>query len=185
MNNKSIEDMDKPVPIIGDGAIASPDMAHGRLIPVLILDCSEHSKLLNLIHIHEHTPPGDVVSKWGYKRFNSRIVFLVLNFTSPSEVQVVLSFDLQKQHTVVDAIVQSRGVYLQPVESGKKVLTGLGQSKILVEIPSSTELQDWDKRLLKQIVKRLRSDGLNKKTAQQVAIKHLNTMREISKLQTS
>lgn len=53
------------VPIVGDGAIANPDLGDGRIVPVLIVDCEGFSALEDLISLHQGLPPGDVVSMWG------------------------------------------------------------------------------------------------------------------------
>lgn len=63
------------IPIVGDGALISPDVADRRLIPVLILDCVKHGSFKNLINIHQNTPPGDVTSTWAFKRFYSKNMY--------------------------------------------------------------------------------------------------------------
>lgn len=167
------------IPIFKDGAIASTETANCRLIPILILDCENHKELFNLIHIHQNTPPGDVVSKWGVKRLNSRHVYLDLTFLKPVEYYAVFKFDLRKQSALADGIVQARGVYLQPRESGEKVLDGINEPKILIEIPPGTTLKDWDTRLAKNIVKNLKNEGLSKKESKAVAKEYLRRTREI------
>ena len=167
------------IPIVGDGAIATIDTGEGRLIPVVILDCENHKEFLNLINIHQHTPPGDARSTWGYKRFNRRFVFLILEFSKPSEIEISIRFDLLKQPALADGIVQARGVYLQPSKYGRRVLDGLASPKIMVEIPSLTKLNNWDELLIKQLTKKLKKKGLSKKEATLVAKEHLIRMREM------
>jgi len=167
------------VPIVGDGAIATSDTAGGRVIPVLVLDCKNHKQLLNCIYLHENTPPGDVVCTWGTKAFNSKYAFLLLKFSKPSEVEIALKFDLDTQAGIADGIVQSNGVYLQPKESGSRVVEGLDNPKILVEVSPKTKLNNWDELLLKRVVKRMKKKGMSRKQAKKAASDFLNRTREM------
>lgn len=137
MKNKAIRE-DILVPIVGDGAIATHATAEGRTIPVLILDCDRHKEFLNLIYLHENSLPGDVICTWCIKRFDSQTIFLMLEFERPSMVRIMFHFDLARQALLADGIVQSRGVYLQPKESGQRVSEGINQPKILVEVHPET-----------------------------------------------
>lgn len=164
------------VPIVGDGAIAITDAAEGRSIPVLILNCENHRELLNLIYLHENSPPGDVMCTWGA---NKRYAFLLLDFSRPSKVKVGLKFNLESQGGLADGIVQSQGVYIQPSESGQRVSEGLDNPKILIEVSPKTKLSDWDERLLTAIGDRLKRNGMPRKQATVVAKEFLNRTREI------
>ncbi|MGK0270499.1 MAG: hypothetical protein ACI88H_001145 [Cocleimonas sp.] len=163
------------VPIISDGAIATSDAGDGRAIPVLVLDCENHKDLLNLIYLHENSPPGDVDCTWGA---NKAYAFLLLRFNKPSEVDVGIKFDLSRQANLADGIVQSRGVYLQPRESGTRVSCGLDNPKILIEVPPLTKLDDWDQRLHDSIVKSMRREGLSRKQAKLASVEALMRSRE-------
>ncbi|HFK2923599.1 hypothetical protein ACSZN3_05675 [Aeromonas hydrophila] len=174
--------MNKPtqyIPIISDGAIARRDLGEGKIIPVLVLDCTNHPDFLNLIYIHKTTPPGDVVSRWGYSIFNKRYVVLELTFSKPVEVSVQIKFDLRSQAALADSIVQSKAVYLQPSESGIRVIEGLDKPKIVIEIPPKTKLPKWDEILLHQIAKHLKEKGLDRKQSKDAAKQHLERIREL------
>ena len=176
MKNKSTS----YVPLVRDGAVASPEIGDGRLIPVLILDCSNHPQFLNLVHVHQKTPPGDVVSRWGYNPLNKRFVELKMNFVKPVDLEVRVQFDLRTQAAIADSIVQAKSVYLQPAESGRRVIDGLDKPKIIIEVPPQTKLLKWDSMLLKQIEKKMKHDGVGKKTARNAAKQHLARMRELT-----
>lgn len=178
MKNKKIEEK-ICVPIVGDGAIAIGGTAGGRVIPVLILDCDNNKELLNCIYLHENTPPGDVVCTWGTKAFNSKYVFLLLQFSRPSEVEVVLKFDLDTQRVLADGIVQSNGVYLQPKESGKRVIMGLDKPKILIEVSPETKLERWDEILLKRISRKMKKSGMSRRQANIASLEALARSREM------
>lgn len=167
------------VPIVGDGAIAIQTTADGRIIPVLILDCDRHKELLNHIYLHENSLPGDVICKWAVQFFNTSSVFLVLDFVRPSTTQALLQFDLSRQALLADGIVRSCGVYLQPKESGCRVIEGLGQPKILIEVHPQTKLSNWDSILLKAIRKHMRTKGLSRSQAKTASEDFLKRGREM------
>lgn len=162
------------VPIVGDGGIATAGTAEGRIIPVLILDCKNHKELLNHIDIHQSVKVGDVNSTWGVNKKNA---FLLLEFLRPSCFKIGVKFDLETQFVLADGIVQARGVYLQSGDSGLGVVEGLGQPKVLIEIPPGTKLHDWDKVLLAALTKRFKRKGLRKRQAMDAAKEALNLTR--------
>ncbi len=168
---------EKIVPIISDGAIATNGTADGRAIPVLILDCKNHKSLLNHIYLHQNTLPGDVISKWGA---NKQSAYLMLNFSRPTELDVVLKFNIGKQGNLIDGIMRSQGVYLQPSESGLKVSEGMSNPKIIIEVPLATKLPDWDKTFLKAITQRMKHEGgMSRKIAHEAATEYISKMREM------
>lgn len=154
-------------------------MADGRIIPVLILDCSAHQELYELILLHEHTPPGDATLTWGRKRFDKKHVFLKIEFSRPLVTRVMLSFTLERQAALVDGIINSRGVYLQPLQSGRRVTEGLDKPKIIVEVPSSATFPEWPKLHRDTIVRTYRSQGAPRTVADALADQHLARLKEI------
>jgi hypothetical protein len=64
MKRKTKMDDSHFVPIVSDGAIATGGTADGRAIPVLVVDCENHKEVLNLVHLHTDSPPGDVNCTW-------------------------------------------------------------------------------------------------------------------------
>ena len=131
-----------------------------------------------MVHIHQNTPPGDVVSRWAYSPLNKRFVELKLVFKKPVELEIRVRFDLRTQSGIADSIVQAKSVYLQPNESGDRVIDGMDEPKVLIEVPPQTKLPKWDSMLLTQITKRLKKDGVSKKAAKNAAKQHLETIRE-------
>lgn len=172
------------VPIVGDGAIGNPDIGEGRLIPVLILDCKNHSTLHDLILIHADTPPGDVVVTWGRRIFDKKHVYLTLDFSRPVVTSAALCFDISKQGGLVDWIINARAVYLQPLASGTKVSEGLDQPKIVVEIPPETALSNWGAIYKNSVIKTYRKGGCTRAEAKEAAEQHLARLRELSAMRT-
>lgn len=169
----------KLVPIVGEGAISDPDWGNGRLIPVLILDCSVHQPLEDLILVHQDTPPGDVTTTWSRKLLNKNEVFLNFEFSRPVETKATVAFDLSSHGGLIDCIINVRGVYLQPLTSGPKVSEGLGKPKILVEVPPTSTFPGWNDLYTDSIEKFYRKRGLSKAQAQLAAKDHIARLREI------
>jgi hypothetical protein len=164
------------VPIVGDGAIATCDTGEGRSIPVLIVDCENHKEVLNLVHLHAESPPGDVVCTWGINKKNA---VLLLSFSKPAELTFGLMFDLQSQAGLADGVVQAQGVYIQPSVFGMRVAEGLDNPKILVEVSPQTKLPDWDERLSKAMSHRMRSYGMSRRQAKNAAKEYFKRTREL------
>lgn len=168
----------KIVPIVGDGAIGDPTLLNGRLLPVLILDCSVHQALHDLIQIHQHTPPGDVVTWWSWNPLSRRNVYLNFEFKMPIETTATIAFDVASQGGIVEWIINARGVYLQPLSSGPRVSEGLLNPKILVEVPSTSTFPIWKNLHRKTIEKQYKKHGLSSKQAKQAAEQHLARMHD-------
>lgn len=167
------------VPLVGDGVIGDPNWGDGRLIPVLILDCAVHPPLEDLILVHKDTPPGDVTTTWCWKLLSKKQVFLKFHFHQPVETSAVIAFDVSSQGGIVDWIINVRGVYLQPLTSGARVLEGMGKPKILVEVPPSATFPGWKEIYLKNLEKSYRRRGLSRIHAESAAKDHVARLREI------
>jgi hypothetical protein len=164
--------------IVADGAIATQHTADGRLIPVLILKNENNNNLESLIKIHADTP-GDAQSMWAKQRFNSKTMFLIFKFKKPLEVEMIIEFDLSKHHILVDAITCSNGVYLQLGDEGDNVSKDVNAPKILVEVPSGTIIDNWDKTLRKIIIIKLLKSGFSRQEAFTASIEHIARQREL------
>lgn len=167
------------VPIVADGAIGHPDILDGRILPVLILDCAKHQALEDVIHAHEHTPPGDCTTTWKWKLLSRRHVYLQLDFRFPIETTAVVAFEVATQGALVESIINTRCVYLQPLSSGELVSEGLGMPKILVEVPATTTFPIWDALHRRALEKRYKKKGLSSKQAREAVTQHLARMHDI------
>ncbi|MCK7598087.1 hypothetical protein M0G74_12465 [Microbulbifer sp. CAU 1566] len=163
------------VPVVRTGGIATAELGEGRLIPVLILDCKNHKSLLELIYLHEDSPPGDVKCTWGA---NSKFFYLLFDFSRPTEVSCGVKFEISSQWRVADGIVRAKGVYLQPIDSGENVLAGIHNSKVLVEVSPEAKMEDWDARIIKFLRKKLRKNGFTRKDSISASKSTLDENRE-------
>jgi len=160
-NKVFIESMDY-LDLVGDGAIANSKTADGRLIPVLILDTRIKKTLEHLVNMHDDAELGDVTSIWAVKRFNYKSVSLVLYFENPIELKLAISFDVTKNASLIEGILISKAVYLQPGSPGDRIRHNINAPKILVEIPKETTFEKWDKILNKAITKKLKKEGVRR-----------------------
>ncbi|MHA6195435.1 hypothetical protein ACX3YG_13800 [Pseudomonas wadenswilerensis] len=171
----------KTVTIAGESFIANPSVGDGRLIPVLLLDCTNLPEFKHLLLIHQHVTYGDIISRWGYDFFNSRFAELELTFLKPVELKFSITFDLRTQPGIADSIVQARSVYLQTNEFGSHLANNIESPRVMIEIPPMTKLSNWDSILLKQITKKLKNDGISKKLVKDAALQHLQRIREFNR----
>jgi hypothetical protein len=179
MSRKSIE-LSNTIKIVGDGAIAMPDIGDGRLIPVLIVDCDSRRDLFDMVMAHQDTPPGDVTVTWGRAFFSRKSVYLILEFKKPVETKAVIEFDIAKYGGTADLIINARAFYFQPKDSGTRVIEGLDKPKIIIEVPYETKLDDWDSILHNYLVKKFKKQGATKKEAIAAAQAHLENFRKMS-----
>ena len=88
-----------PVPIVGDGIVATAAQTYGRNIPILILDTSTRPDIETLVRAHGELGPGDAISGWSFKTrlgLGLAAPMLVLKFTKPSQCLVMIEFDLEE-----------------------------------------------------------------------------------------
>lgn len=176
--NRKISGASK-VPIVGDGAIATQAIGEGRMVPVLIVDCSEKVELRDLIYAHEDTESGDAATTWATEKWKKDKVLLLLEFTSPSNLEILLQFEVKKYGGVIDGILHSHALYLQPTESGSRVSEGMDKAKILVEIPDTDFLPEWEKIYTNCLQKSFKKSGFSKSEAKKAAVQHKENLRDI------
>ncbi|HCZ9048365.1 TPA: hypothetical protein O4F77_000419 [Vibrio alginolyticus] len=162
-----------------DGAMANTFTADGRLIPHLIIDVGEDEGLMTLVKVHQDTTPGDVESQWGTKRFSAKSVYLILRFFRPVELEIVIEFDMSKHHHVIDGIVQTKTVYIQPGTIGDKLSDDINAPKILVEIPARTTFGEWDNMFKKYIGKKLKKEGVGRKELKKAVDDYVTLRRNV------
>jgi hypothetical protein len=149
----------------------------GRLIPVVIVDASQNTDVQNLISLHQYTPPGDVNSTWAFRRFDSKYIFLKLEFLRPVNTTIYIPFGLEKYASLVSGVMISRAMYLQPFGSGSSVAEGINKPKILIEV--SAEFEGWGGIQKKTLINKYKKLKYTKKEASAMADEHISRMTEI------
>ncbi|HCI6640827.1 TPA: hypothetical protein NPP35_001625 [Klebsiella variicola subsp. variicola] len=172
MQNKVKIELNDYLNLINDGAIANTKTADGKLIPLLIVDTSVNKNLTHLVNMHEGNNIGDVTSLWAYKRFDHRYVSLVLFFERPVEMKLAISFEVLRHAPLIEGILISKALYLQPGKPGDKIGDDFSAPKILVEIPERTTFDIWESILNKAIKKKLKKEGVQRKNLKKAADEH-------------
>lgn len=166
------------VSVASDGGMAHPDIKDGHIIPVLIVDCANNGALIDLCHLHQDMPPGDVSAVWTWKLLSKRYVYLKLEFIKPVKVTASIKFDVRKQGGLVCGIISNHAFYLQPLAFGAKVSEGFGKSNILIEVPSKVVPPNWNASFEDQMVKRYRQEGYDRTQARQAAKQYMKRANE-------
>ena len=146
----------EPVPIVADGSIATVAVGDGRMIPLLILDTSKRSDIEDMVKAHHlMESQGDIISVWGQPDtfFDTGSVRLLLTFERPSRCQLLLQLDIKKYGGLVDNIILSQGLYIQPGRPGDRLRTTFNNPRVLAEVPSRKFQPEWTKMLRKALRK--------------------------------
>jgi hypothetical protein len=109
--------------------------------------------------------------------FDKNHIFLRLEFQRPVFTDVTLQFSLEKHLGLVDGIMKSKGLYLQPSEFAVRVSHGIDKPKILIEVPST--FPSWDALHFELVAKRFRRDGASRADAKLLAREHVKRLSEI------
>ncbi|MCP4316489.1 MAG: hypothetical protein GY789_10850 [Hyphomicrobiales bacterium] len=168
----------RPVPIVGDAAIAAAAIGDGRLIPLIILDTTDRPDLDELIRVHEYLPPGDVDIQWAVLPGAVGKIALVLSFKRPIRVVAILEFDIVKEGFLIDQILRARILYLQSGRPGGRFVTNQNAPKIFVEVPDTGIRGQWDKLFHKYVAAHLKAQGLSRHQARSAARQTIREFRD-------
>ena len=171
-----------PVPLVSSAAIATVNAADGRLVPLVIIDCSSRPDIDLFIRAHEYTEPGDAESIWFKPSEKDDILDLLLRFTKPSRCSVLLEFDILKYGGLIDSIVISQCLYLQCGKEGDTFASTFNRERIIVEIPSKSFRTDWDKALARVLEKDFRNRKFSKRDAKKNAEEVIRKWRVIANI---
>lgn len=172
-----------PVSIVADAAVASQGVREGKLIPLLIIACSDRPDISELVRVHQHLPPGDVECQWGQRQGTKGKIALFLKFIRPSEIFVVLEFDIERQGGLVDQILRAGALYIQPGQIGDRLITTTDNPKILIHIPDTGFHSEWEKIFMKQLTEGFKRRGLKGSKAKEAALMFLKEWRKLGKIQ--
>ncbi len=175
--NRSLEA--RPLPIISDSAVAQHGLGEGRLIPLVIIDTSSRADIDDLVRLHDAVGLGDVTTYWAsFKRKRDRLD-LILRFHRPGKCVAILEFDVANQYAIVDMIVRSQSLYLQPGRPGDRLRYSIDKPKILVEIPSRDFASEWDGILHRVVAHQLRKRGLTRQQARASSEQVIHNWRQL------
>lgn len=166
-----------PLKIVSDAFVCNSKLADGRLVPVLLVDCSSRTDIKDLIKVHAYIQPGDVKTQWGKLFKTSKTFNLILSFEKPSKCKAVLDFDILKQGGLVDQIMRCEAFILQCAGEGERFLNTLDKENIVVEVPSKQVMPLWNEELFKALETDEKRKGMNKKQAREYSSKVIEEWR--------
>ena len=173
-----------PMKIVADALVSNSKLADGRLVPVILVDCSSRTDIKDLITVHAHIEPGDVKTQWGKPFKTSKTIMLILSFKKPSKCNAVLEFDILKQGGLVDRIMYCEAFILQCGEEGERFLNTLDREKIVVEVPSKQVMPLWNEELFEALESDGKRKGMSKKQAKEYASGVIREWRKLGDQRT-
>ncbi|WP_157489640.1 hypothetical protein [Frigoribacterium sp. Leaf44] len=168
---------DRVVPATSSAAIASFDTAGGRLIPVIMVDATNHPEITELIRAHEHTFAGDCKSQWATSLGKWDVVRLQLKFERPVATEFLIEFQLPKFAGAIDNILRARSMYLLEGDVGSTFMSTGRQPRILVELPSTGFESAWQRIFHKSIVDMFREEGQGRASSRALASRFITDWR--------
>ena len=161
--------------------MATRRVADGRLIPLIILDTSSCPDIEDAVRAHCDLGPGDVRSTWAaVSRFDPSRLSLALELLQPSACTIVIEFDLPHHGGLVDQIVRTQGLYLQPGRPGDLIGNSVDRDRILIEVPARAFCSEWERILRKALVKDFRRQGLSKGDAKDATESYIEKWRNLT-----
>ena len=165
--------------VVADAAIATSSIAHGRMLPLVILDTSSRVDIEQLVSAQATLPPGDVETVWGRTESgpNPSSVYLICDFHRPVRCSCAIEFEVPRQSILVDLALGAHGLYLQPGRPGDKLSRVMDRPKILIEIEG--DFPDWNDLYRRAVVADMRRRGLSRKVARRAAPRYIEEQRKL------
>jgi len=167
---------------VEEGLLSSHKIGEGRLIPVLVLDVEENQDIIDLIKMHDSITAGDATITWVQDLYNRKDFILRIKFTKPMQITFGVRFKISEDYTLIDGIIQSKGVFIQPGKKGDKVSRSMDKKKILIEIPDTGIKSLWNQMLNKTLISKYKKLGYPRKDAKGITQEHIVKMRELWKI---
>lgn len=166
------------------GLISIPDWADGRLIPAVVINNEETGEELKdflRLHISENIR-GDVTTQWAtplFQIFKAKHRLLSLTFTKPRDFSFYIRFSLEENTALIDAIFQSRGLYILYGYEGDKISKNPNEDMILIEVPELGQDIKWNRGLREIIKSKMTKQKVPKKQINREVENQIKKMREI------
>ncbi|MDO0822532.1 hypothetical protein [Desulfosporosinus nitroreducens] len=154
--------------LVSDVAITSAHIANGKTVPLVILDTTDNRDIEEVILFHGSVQQGHVKTRWGKSRDN-KVICLIFTFINPVPKEFVVAFDTRKQGGVIDLIIKSQLLYIQPGKPKDRVSNTMDAPRLLVEVPSTYFANEWKKTFDEIMTRYFRKQGLSKKKAKSAA----------------
>lgn len=167
--------------LVEEGLISHESVGEGRMIPAIVLDVENNEDIIDLLKVHESINSGDVIMNWVQDFFDRKDFILKLSFTKPMEIEFGLRFNIAEDFILIDAIIQSKGLYLRTGKKGEKI-SQKSDGMILIEVPDMGVKGIWNEMILKALTKKYKAKGYSKKESKEIAKEHIASIREMWKI---
>lgn len=169
--------------LLEDGLYSSEGYGEGRLIPVVVIDFSQHKVILELIDHHNSIDNGDVTLRWITNILDKKSLILKVNFSKPITIEFGINFNTLQSFNIIDAIIQSRGLIIQNGKKGDKPSRNFKHTSLMIEVPNLGFDNIWEKKFHANLESYFRKKrGLSKKEAIMYTKEHIKQIRELLKI---
>jgi len=126
---------------------------------------------------------GDVTTQWAVplsQFFKPKYWILTVKFTKPRNFSFCIEFSLDKNPSLIDAIFQSRGLYILYGFPGDKISKRTSEDMVLMEIPDLKQDAKWNKTLREILKSRMKKQKVPKTQISKQVEGQIKKMREIT-----
>jgi len=170
-----------PVRIVADAAVSTRGLHGGRLLPLVLLDTSDRPDVAELIRVHQYHGPGDVQTQWGQIGGHEGTVALFLTFIRPTELFMILEFDIVKQGPLVEQTLIGEGIYITKSEADDdRFIKNPDRVKVIVEVGDTGFRETWDKLFAEYLRKHFRAEGLSRSESRRAATSLIEELRKFA-----
>jgi|SRR3989339_271047 len=167
---------------VEEGLISSENVGEGRMIPALVLDVGDNSDIKDLIKSHLSIDSGDASMCWIQDFYDRRFFILRIKFLKPMQIIFGIRFNIATDYSLIDGIIQSKGLYIKTGQKGDKISKSLDSDMILIEVPDTGVKRIWDEMLLNTLIKDFKKRKYSRKESKDMALNHISKMREMWKV---
>jgi len=171
------------VDMVSNASVASENAGDGRNIALVIVDTTNRPDIEALVNNHNYYGQGEVATQWARFGRNKNMIGLHLEFIKPSKCNVLLNFDITKSGALVDLIISSQALYIQPGKPGDRLSNTLGADKIMIEVPSSNFREEWEAIYLTQMTKYFKNkQRVSRRKAEKMAESFIDKMKILDEI---
>jgi len=122
-----------------------------------------------------------VKCQWGQVIGHYYSVALILSFSRPATLVVIVEFDLQKNHGVlVEQVLATKALYIQAGREGDSLKHDVNLPKVILEVPETDfGRKIWNTIHNRYTTEKMRELGLNRADAKRAAKQYIAEIRKL------
>ena len=160
--------------------IGTLGISDGRMAPLIIVDTQNRPDIDALVEAHKHFRSGDSKSMIGFpSRWRHKTLCLAIDFIGPQGCGIYLEFDIVSQGVIVDQIVHTEMLYIQPGKPGDRLADHFDAPRILIELPFRDFLGIWSVGWRDALVRNFRKSGMSRREALGAAMNIISEWHEM------